>query len=114
MAGGVLALLWNVTVSDEFTDEVRDLIARYNPGYGRPVTRSMLATPEPLVGHPAFAVEPPAEFAHQRPMTADDYVGYAFSWSYCGGALNRHERPPFEASSGGDPAASSDGSRPSA
>ena len=94
--GGVLALLWNVTVPDAFTDEVRDLIARHAPGHGRPVTRSMLATPEPLAGHPAFAVEPPAEFAHQRPMTEDDYVGYAFSWSYCGGALSRDERVPFE------------------
>jgi len=94
--GGVLALLWNVTVPDAFTDVVRDLIARYSPGYGRPVTRSMLRTPDALACHPAFVVEPPAEFAHQRPMTEDAYVGYAFSWSYCGGALSRDERVPFE------------------
>ena len=95
-AGGLLALLWNVTVPDAFTDEVRELISRYNPGYGRPVTRSMLGTPEPLALHPAFSVEPPAEFVHERSMTADAYVGYAFSWSYCGGALTTATRVPFE------------------
>ena len=95
--GGILALLWNVTVPDAFTDEVRDLIARYNPGYGRPVTRSMLATPASLTGHPSFSVEPPVEFPHARPMTGDAYVGYAFSWSYCGGALRSEDRVTFEA-----------------
>ncbi|MGH7566411.1 MAG: class I SAM-dependent methyltransferase, partial [Gemmatimonadota bacterium] len=94
--GGILALLWNVTVPDAFTDEVYGLIARHNPGYGRPVTRSMLATPGPLSRDTAFEVEPPAEFPHQRSMTEDAYVGYAFSWSYCGGALHRDERGPFE------------------
>jgi len=93
---GVLALLWNVTVPDAFTDEVRDLIARYNPGYGRPVTQSMLRTPEALIHHPAFDVEPPVEFLHERAMTEDAYVGYAFSWSYCGGALSPEARGPFE------------------
>jgi len=94
--GGLLALLWNVTIPNAFTDGVRELIARHNPGYGRPVTRSMLGTPAALLGHPAFAVEPPAEFFHERPMTEDDYVGYAFSWSYCGGALTAEARPSFE------------------
>ena len=94
--GGLLAVFWNVTVPDAFTDEVRDLIARHNPGYGRPVTRSMLATPESLARHPAFLVEPPLEFPHERPITEDAYVGYAFSWSYCGGALRADERQPFE------------------
>jgi SAM-dependent methyltransferase len=94
--GGLLALLWNVTVPDAFTDEVRDLIGRYNPGYGRPVTRTMLGTPGALALHPAFTVEPPAEFEHERPMTEDAYVGYAFSWSYCGGALTSAARVPFE------------------
>jgi SAM-dependent methyltransferase len=94
--GGLLTLMWNVTVPDAFTDEVRDLIARYNPGYGRPVTRSMLATPEALARSPAFDVEQPAEFVHERPMTEDAYVGYAFSWSYCGGALTPEARGPFE------------------
>jgi SAM-dependent methyltransferase len=93
---GMLALLWNVTVPDAFTDEVRDLIGRYNPGYGRPVTSSMLGTPEALARHDAFEVEPPAEFVHERPMTEDAYVGYAFSWSYCGGALTSAARGPFE------------------
>ena len=96
MPEGVLALLWNVTVPDAFTDEVRDLISRYNPGYGRPVTRSMLATPEALAHHVAFSVERPAEFLHERAMTEDAYVGYAFSWSYCGGALSAAARIPFE------------------
>ena len=95
--GGMLALLWNVTAADEFTDEVRDLIARYNPGYGRPVTRSMLATPASLASHEAFTVEPPVEFPHERPIGEDAYVGYAFSWSYCGGALRPADRDPFEA-----------------
>lgn len=94
--GGVLALLWNVTVPDAFTDEVSDLIVRHSPGHGRPVTRSMLATPESLARHPSFAVEPPAEFEHRRPMTEDAYVGYAFSWSYCGGALREGQRGLFE------------------
>ena len=94
--GGMLAVLWNVMVPDSFTDEVRDLISRYNPGFGRPVTRSMLGTPSALATHPAFAVEPPAEFFHERSMSEDDYVGYAFSWSYCGGALAADRRAPFE------------------
>lgn len=94
--GGILAVLWNVTISDTFTDEVRALIARHNPGFGRPVTRSMLGTPAALSRHPAFAVEPPAEFLHERSMTADAYVGYAFSWSYCGGALAPDQRADFE------------------
>jgi SAM-dependent methyltransferase len=93
---GVLAILWNVTVPDAFTDEVRDLIAGYNPGYGRPVTSSMLATPSALVAHGAFSIEPPAEFPHARPMSEDAYVGYAFSWSYCGGALRGEDRDGFE------------------
>jgi SAM-dependent methyltransferase len=94
--GGILALVWNVILTDPFTDDVHELIVRHNPGYGRPVTRSMLATPESLARHPAFVVEPPASFDHQRPMTEDAYVGYAFSWSYCGGALTQEQRPPFE------------------
>jgi ubiquinone/menaquinone biosynthesis C-methylase UbiE len=93
---GVLALLWNVTVSDAFTDDVHELIVRHNPGYGHPVTRSMLATPDSLARHPSFVVEQPAQFDHQRPMTEDAYVGYAFSWSYCGGALTPEQRLPFE------------------
>jgi SAM-dependent methyltransferase len=93
---GILALLWNVIVPDAFTDDVHELIVRHNPGYGRPVNRSMLATPEPLARHRSFVVEPPAHFDHQRPMTEDAYVGYAFSWSYCGGALTPEQRLPFE------------------
>lgn len=94
--GGTLALVWNVTVPDAFTDDVHELIVRHNPGYGRPVTRSMLDTPAPLARHPAFVVDPAERFDHQRPMTEDAYVGYAFSWSYCGGALTEEQRAPFE------------------
>jgi SAM-dependent methyltransferase len=94
--GGTLALLWNVTAGDDFTDEVGGLIGRYNPGYGRPVTRSMLATPAALAAHEAFAVEPPMEFPHERSIGEDAYVGYAFSWSYCGGALRPADRHAFE------------------
>lgn len=94
--GGLLAVTWNVVVSDAFTDEVFALVARYNSTYGRPVTRLMLSTPDPLARHPAFDVEPPVEFAHERPMSEDAYVGYAFSWSYCGGALGADARAAFE------------------
>jgi SAM-dependent methyltransferase len=93
---GLLAVLWNVVVPDAFTDEVFALVARYNTAYGRPVTRLMLSTPEALARHPAFEVEPPAEFAHERSMSEDAYVGYAFSWSYCGGALAGDSRAAFE------------------
>jgi SAM-dependent methyltransferase len=94
--GGLLAVTWNVVVSDAFTDEVFALVTRYNSRYGRPVTRLMLSTPDPLARHPAFDVEPPVEFAHERPMSEDAYVGYAFSWSYCGGALGADARAAFE------------------
>ncbi|HET6638549.1 MAG TPA: class I SAM-dependent methyltransferase [Gemmatimonadota bacterium] len=93
---GLLALMWNVVVPDAFTDEVFALVARHNPSHGRPVTRRMLATPEPLARHPAFDVAAPAEFAHERTMNEDAYVGYAFSWSYCGGALAGDSRSAFE------------------
>ncbi len=93
---GLLAVVWNVVVPDAFTDEVFALVARYNSAYGRPVTRLMLSTPEPLARHPAFDVEPPAEFAHERTMSEDAYVGYALSWSYCGGALAADRRTDFE------------------
>jgi SAM-dependent methyltransferase len=94
--GGLLAVTWNVVVPDAFTDDVFALVARYNSAYGRPVTRLMLSTPDPLARHPAFEVEPPAEFAHERLMSEDAYVGYAFSWSYCGGALGAGDRAAFE------------------
>ncbi|HJU87036.1 MAG TPA: class I SAM-dependent methyltransferase, partial [Gemmatimonadota bacterium] len=93
---GLLAVLWNVVTPDAFTDDVFALVARYNTAYGRPVTRRMLSTPEALARHPGFEVEPPAEFAHERAMSEDAYVGYAFSWSYCGGALAGDSRAAFE------------------
>jgi SAM-dependent methyltransferase len=93
---GLLTVLWNVMVPDAFTDEVFALVGRVSPAYGRPVTRLMLATPAALAVHPAFEVEPPVEFPHERTMNEDAYVGYAFSWSYCGGALAGHQRADFE------------------
>ena len=95
--GGLLAILWNVPVPDDFSRAVNALVGRYNPGYGRPVTRAMLVTPSSLAVHGSFRVEPPVEFPHDRPMNEDAYVGYAFSWSYCGGALEPSRRGPFEA-----------------
>jgi SAM-dependent methyltransferase len=94
--GGRLAVLWNVVLPDEFGREVHALVERWNPGYGRPVTQKMRGTPPELASHPAFDVDPPREFYHARPMDADRYVGYAFSWSYCGGALAGQRRAPFE------------------
>jgi hypothetical protein len=41
-------------------------------------------------------VEPPAQYAHERILTEDAYVGYASSWSYCGGALGADGRAVFE------------------
>jgi ubiquinone/menaquinone biosynthesis C-methylase UbiE len=93
---GLLAVMWNVVIPDAFTEDVFALVARYNTAYGRPVTRRMLSTPEALARHPAFEVEPPAEFAHERQMSEEAYVGYAFSWSYCGGALAGDSRGAFE------------------
>jgi ubiquinone/menaquinone biosynthesis C-methylase UbiE len=94
--GGLLIVVWTVVVPDAFTEEVFALVAQYNAEYGRPVTRRMLSTPESLTRHPAFDVEPPAEFPHERPMSEDAYVGYALSWSYCGGALDGDSRAAFE------------------
>lgn len=94
--GGLLAIVWNVQVRDAFTDEVFALVTRHSPGYGRPVTPRMRSTPEHLALHPAFLVEPPAEFPHERRMSEDAYVGYAFSWSYCGGAIEAGGRADFE------------------
>jgi SAM-dependent methyltransferase len=94
--GGRLAVFWNVVLPDDFGREVHELVTRWSSGYGRPVTQRMRATPPALAEHPAFDVDPPRDFYHARPMTADQYVGYAFSWSYCGGALARDQRPAFE------------------
>ena len=58
---------------------------------------SMLATPAALAANAAFTVEPPLEFPHERSIGEDAYVGYAFSWSYCGGALRPADRGVFEA-----------------
>ena len=94
--GGLLVLLWNVVEEDAFTEGVWSLVREFNTDYGRPVTREMFATPAALAEHRAFVAEPPAGFPHARPMTADRYVAYAFSWSYCGGALGPGERIEFE------------------
>jgi SAM-dependent methyltransferase len=94
--GGRLAVFWNVVLPDDFGREVYHLVGRWNAGYGRPVTQRMRATPADLAAHEAFDVDAPREFYHARPMDADRYVGYAFSWSYCGGALTLAQRAPFE------------------
>lgn len=96
VSGGALAVFWNIVLPDDFAHDVGDLIGRWNTGYGRPVTNRMRATPGALATHPAFEVDPPLEFLHKRTMEADRYVGYAFSWSYVGGALAPADRAPFE------------------
>lgn len=94
--GGILAVVWNVVEEEPFVEAVLGLVERYNPGYHRPVDRSRARTPAALSDHPAFEVEPPAAFPHDRTMDADRYLAYAFSWSFCGGALDPAERGPFE------------------
>lgn len=94
--GGALAVLWNVVLADDFARAVGDLIDRWNEGYGPPVTNRMRETPDALAEHPAFEVDSPLEFFHARPMDAESYIGYAFSWSYVGGVLTSGDREPFE------------------
>lgn len=87
---GVLLVLWNVTEPDAFTRDVWGLVERHNPGQKRPVTPRMREIPAPLRDHPAFAVDPTVTSDHERALTHDEYIRYARSWSYVGGAL----RPP--------------------
>ncbi|HUP21088.1 MAG TPA: class I SAM-dependent methyltransferase [Gemmatimonadota bacterium] len=94
--GGLLAIFWNVVEEDPFVESVVELVGAYNSGYGRPVTREMIPTPSALAEHTDFRVEPPALFSHARRMTADRYVEYARSWSYCGGALDEAGFADFE------------------
>ncbi|CAN5322389.1 class I SAM-dependent methyltransferase [soil metagenome] len=93
---GLLAVLWNIAEEDAFIREVWEVVEAMNPGHKRPVTVEKRRTPEALAAHPAFTVLPPQEFAHVRRLTADEYVRYAFSWSYVGGALGPAERTDFE------------------
>jgi SAM-dependent methyltransferase len=95
-SGGLLAVFWNVVEEDPFVDAVGELVRSYGTGRGRPVTRKRLATPPEMAEHADFVVEPPAIFPHERFMTADRFVAYANSWSYCGGALGPAERVAFE------------------
>ncbi|HKY60918.1 MAG TPA: methyltransferase domain-containing protein [Gemmatimonadota bacterium] len=95
-AGGVLLLLWNVTEPDAFTLDVRRLVGRHNPGRKRPVTPRMREIPASLRNHPAFAVEPTVTVEHRRALALDDYVRYARSWSYVGGALEPAALDAFE------------------
>jgi SAM-dependent methyltransferase len=95
--GGRLAVFWNVVVPDDFGREVHELVSRWSPDCPPPVTQRMRATPAALGDHEEFDVDPPREFYHARSMDADRYVGYASSWSYCGGALPVERRGPFEA-----------------
>lgn len=94
--GGLLAVLWNISEANAFTREVWGLIERVNPGHMRPVQDEKRETPDALASNHAFAVERPQEFAHARHLTVDEYVRYAFSWSYVGGVLAAPERSLFE------------------
>lgn len=85
--GGRLAIFWNVVIPDDFGREVLDLVRRWNPDASPPVSQRMRSTPAALREHAAFDADPPREFYHARPMEAEQYLGYASSWSYCGGVL---------------------------
>lgn len=92
---GVLAILWNISQADDFSDEVWSLVEEMNPGHKRPVRDEKRLTPEALAGHPAFRVEAPLEFPHTRRLSIEAYVRYAMSWSFVGGALGGAERARF-------------------
>lgn len=94
--GGILGVFWNVVERDAFVGAVRALIHRSVDDVEIPVTAAMREPPPALVDHEAFGFVTTAEFSHEREMTADRYVNYAFSWSYCGGSLAADEREPFE------------------
>lgn len=94
--GGILAITWNVAVTNPFLDDVRELLGLYNPGFGRPVTTEMLETPAELDEHREYDCEAPSRFPHSRPMDGDRYVEYAMSWSYGGGAIAPDDLPRFE------------------
>jgi len=94
--GGLLALFWNVVERDAFVGAVRDLVHRTVDDVEIPVTAEMRTPPGTLADHEGFELVSTKEFAHEREMTADGYVDYAFSWSYCGGSLTADEREPFE------------------
>lgn len=93
---GLLAVLWNISEANAFTREVWRLVERVNPGHKRPVHDEKRRTPDTLASNRAFAVEPPQEFPHSRRLAADEYVRYALSWSYVGGALTPPDRTAFE------------------
>jgi ubiquinone/menaquinone biosynthesis C-methylase UbiE len=95
-SGGLLAVTWNVAVTNPFLDDVTELLGLYNPGFGRPVTPEMLETPAELAEHQEYEAEPPARFPHSRSMDGDRYVEYAMSWSYGGGAIASEDLPRFE------------------
>ncbi|MGH7551286.1 MAG: class I SAM-dependent methyltransferase [Gemmatimonadota bacterium] len=92
---GVLLLLWNVTESDSFTSDVWELVESFNPGHKRPVTHLMRETPAALVARGGFQVEPPVEVEHARELSAGDYLRYARSWSYVGGAMDTRTLKEF-------------------
>lgn len=93
---GILLLVWNVTEPTAFTRAVRALVGRHNPGRKRPVTPQMLETPASLRDHSAFALQPLVTVDHERALALDDYVRYARSWSYVGGALSPPALDAFE------------------
>ena len=93
---GLHLLLWNVTEPSALTRDVRKLVERHNPGRKRPVTPRMRETPASLRHHPAFELEPTVTIEHRRALPCDDYVRYARSWSYVGGALSPPALDLFE------------------
>ena len=95
-SGGLLAVLWNIAETDAFIRELWQVVEALNPGHKRPVTAEKRQTPDSLVLHPAFVTEPPREFPHVRHIAVDEYVRYALSWSYVGGALGPAGRAVFE------------------
>ncbi len=85
---GVLLILWNVTEPDSFTSQVWELVESFNPGHKRPVTPRMREIPDALAAHVAFRVERSIEIEHARQISPGDYLRYARSWSYVGGAMD--------------------------
>lgn len=93
---GQLALLFHIETMTDFDRDVWELIEAVNPGHKRPVTMAMRDVPQALLDHSDFSYGDSVEFLWSRDLPSDRYVRYAFSWSYVGGALELHERDPFE------------------
>ena len=55
----------------------------------------MRETPGPVEAHPGFHLGTVLEVAHVRTLPPDDYLRYARSWSYVGGAMDRRTLGKF-------------------